>query len=700
MTGFLPPITLLATIMFALRLGMLLVLSNILWGQVRLDPIVGGRPPATQQVSGLNFDFAYLSQGLPVLWGFNAGAVSEYDEFMDPSFPFSGAPSLRIRSLVAPASDGGFAYLNLLPSPLSGHTVYFTGAIRTAGATNGFATLRLEVEDASGNTNIVNLQPNAPTGTADWQTYTISAPIPAGAIGIQFAVGLRGIGAAWFAGLSASMDGIPAALPHTVPLPEQVEWLAANAFPFTTLDAGANDAELAPLQKLIGNARIVGLGEGTHGSSEFFRMKSRIISYLARNMGFTVFAIEASLPEAYVMNNYILNGVGDPKTLLAGLYFWTWNTQEVLDMVQWMREFNASGQGRIEFLGFDMQYAAVAMNNVAAFLAAADPASLSFLSGNYMIAAQTAELSAPSASQSSGAIAAAQAVWQRLTDNRATYIQSQPAEAVDFAIENASIVVQALTYQSLGQGQNATAYRDAQMAANIEWIASQHPNERIILWAHDQHINKIPGLMGSYLAGDFGSDYLALGSLFHAGFYNAEAPNIGLVPNIAVASIPGCVEYFFHQSGVPQQILDTRLASADARLSSWLTAPLWVRTIGSQAVPGFYLVPPYAQAYDGIVFFDAVTPSQLLPFPFLITSTTLSSGTKGTPYYQNLVSTYGSVLVTWQVASGTLPPGLTLAADGALSGTPQADGTYRFSVTASSNGYAGPTSTIQVSIVQ
>ena len=92
LTGFLPPITLLATIMFALRLGMLLVLSNILWGQVRLDPIVGGRPPATQQVSGLNFDFAYLSQGLPVLWGFNAGAASEYDEFMDPSFPLVALP--------------------------------------------------------------------------------------------------------------------------------------------------------------------------------------------------------------------------------------------------------------------------------------------------------------------------------------------------------------------------------------------------------------------------------------------------------------------------------------------------------------------------------------------------------------------------------------------------------------------------------
>ena len=56
------------------------------------------------------------------------------------------------------------------------------------------------------------------------------------------------------------------------------------------------------------------------------------------------------MPEAFRLNDFVLRGEGDPKELLKGMYFWTWNTQEVLDMILWMRAFNMSGKGRIEFL--------------------------------------------------------------------------------------------------------------------------------------------------------------------------------------------------------------------------------------------------------------------------------------------------------------------------------------------------------------
>src|SRR5690349_23534922 len=90
-------------------------------------------------------------------------------------------------------------------------------------------------------------------------------------------------------------------------------------------------------------------------------------------MGLSVFATEASMPEAFRLNDYVRRGEGDPKELLRGMYFWTWNTQEVLDMILWMREFNASGKGRIEFLGFDMQEPRIAAQNVRRFVARADP---------------------------------------------------------------------------------------------------------------------------------------------------------------------------------------------------------------------------------------------------------------------------------------------------------------------------------------
>ena len=63
------------------------------------------------------------------------------------------------------------------------------------------------------------------------------------------------------------------------------------------------------------------------GTREFFRMKHRIFRYLVEEMDFKTFAIEASWPEANRINHYLQTGEGDPARLLAGLYFWTWNTQ-------------------------------------------------------------------------------------------------------------------------------------------------------------------------------------------------------------------------------------------------------------------------------------------------------------------------------------------------------------------------------------
>lgn len=112
-------------------------------------------------------------------------------------------------------------------------------------------------------------------------------------------------------------------------------------------------------------------------------MKHRLVEYLASQRGFTLFAIEANMPEAYRLNDYVLEGKGDPAALIAGMYFWTWNTEEVLAMVQWMRDYNQSGRGRIEFTGFDMQTPEVAMENVVRFLKQNDPQQLKFAEGTY-----------------------------------------------------------------------------------------------------------------------------------------------------------------------------------------------------------------------------------------------------------------------------------------------------------------------------
>ena len=164
-------------------------------------------------------------------------------------------------------------------------------------------------------------------------------------------------------------------LPCTVHAQMEVtNWVRTNAVPLKTVEARHGFDDMEPLRRIIGDARIVSLGEATHGTREFFQLKHRMLEFLATQMGFTIFSIEANMPEAYRLNDYVLNGTGDPAALLRGMYFWTWNTEEVLDMVRWMREFNASGKGRVQFTGFDMQTTTVAAEIVRAYVQHADPA--------------------------------------------------------------------------------------------------------------------------------------------------------------------------------------------------------------------------------------------------------------------------------------------------------------------------------------
>ncbi|CAG0948327.1 hypothetical protein PHYC_00020 [Phycisphaerales bacterium] len=207
---------------------------------------------------------------------------------------------------------------------------------------------------------------------------------------------MRGTFVAGFGACSA----IFAAAAFGQPAPERVEWLKAHSMPFEFDDAGHGFKDLEPLKAWIGDARIVSLGEPTHGTRECFQFKHRLTEFLASEMGFTIFSIEASMPEACMLTDYVLGGEGDPRKLIAGMYFWTWNTEEVLDMVEWMRRFNAEekakGSGkRIIFTGFDMQEDKVAMRLATEFVAKVDAEYLPTLSEKYDKAASAEATAGP-----------------------------------------------------------------------------------------------------------------------------------------------------------------------------------------------------------------------------------------------------------------------------------------------------------------
>src|SRR5689334_9529062 len=157
---------------------------------------------------------------------------------------------------------------------------------------------------------------------------------------------------------------------------EQVtKWLAANAIPLKTVQSGESVEDLKPLKQVLRDVRIVGLGEETHGTREFFQLKSRLVQFLVKDAGFTVFAMEISFAAASDINDYVLNGKGDRDKVLAKQGLWAWDTQEVAELLDWLRQYNSSAppEKKVRFVGFDIHNNNLSADLVSSYLAKVAP---------------------------------------------------------------------------------------------------------------------------------------------------------------------------------------------------------------------------------------------------------------------------------------------------------------------------------------
>ncbi|HKV10767.1 MAG TPA: erythromycin esterase family protein [Thermoanaerobaculia bacterium] len=532
-----------------------------------------------------------------------------YQGGIDTSVVHSGAQSVALRATPGPWNpQTGYASFeqDLEGSEFAGKRVRLSGYVRTEGITVGAADLFLGFLTEDGGFYAVDSSAQGATGTTPWTRHTIEIDVPENTEFLILGMELYGNGAVFFDDFEVEVNGHhwadgPARL--NPPSAEAVDWLRQNAIAFDTVEARHGFADLQPLKNVIGDARIVSLGEGTHGTREFFQMKHRLLEFLATEMGFTHFAIEANMPEAYRVNEYVLTGVGDPAELLEGMYFWTWNTQEVLDMILWMREYNASGRGPIQFTGFDMQYSRVAVPIARAFLMKAEPDYVPVANSAFakaLVADQTRRVTLPT-------VAEIRAVFEHMSGKRADYLASFPKEEVEWAIQNARIVLQSV------ESMAGITSRDESMATNAAWILDNAPaGSKIVLWAHNGHVNKKAGLMGDYLDERYGDDMYVLGFALGEGRYNAVGPT-GLTSQEASPPPPGALEAFLEAAALPRFILDLNHLGEDAP-GNWLKKRHGFRSTGAVAFKCPFYPTIATEEYDGLIWINPTNPSVLLPF--------------------------------------------------------------------------------------
>lgn len=150
------------------------------------------------------------------------------------------------------------------------------------------------------------------------------------------------------------------------------------------------------------------------------------------------------------------------------------------------------------------------------------------------------------------------------------------------------------------------------MADNVAWILEQAPaGSKIVLWAHNAHVNKRPGWMGDYLDQRYGDDMYVLGFSFGEGRYNAFGPGFRLTSNQAIPPVPGSLESLLSAAGMPRYILDLRHVDEP---EVWFAKPRPFRDHGALARRCDHVSTVAAEQYDGLIWIDPTTPSILLPF--------------------------------------------------------------------------------------
>ena len=565
----------------------------------------------TRSSDPLNLGFeqlGVLDPSYPAIWNVWGG---KRQISLDTSYPFSGMRSLRIDSRGRPDVAGETVALQL-PVIAAGKVIKLRGFIRTRDLNAGFAGFWLRAFANNGSVLVdASTKDQGVTGTSDWTPRELAIAIAPSAESVIVGLSSSGIGTAWFDSLSISIDGSPIQgliIEAQREFTAKVESTRMQVTPLRSLEALASNDEWPAIQAVVRGAKVVALGEGTHGTREFFQTKDRIVRGLVTREQFSVFGIEANMAEARQINDYVQDARKDP--VLSWDFLGFANRQETVEMIEWMREYNRSGKGRVEFWGFDCQDPSVAMDSVRAFVSRRDPERVAWLDSVYTIV-RKASRQVPS---EAGGIASTK-VWRNAAEKVLAYVNSHrlrflqlssDSMEVEWATQYAALVVQS------AESRRSSAARDSMMALNVEWILKHHPRGTgMVLWAHNLHVGRFAGSMGYHLNARYGNAQRVIAFALGDGEYTAGGVR-GLSSYPAAPPLVGSVEAVFRATQIPQFIIDLR-RSVTIPGNQWLQEPHLFREIGSTAVEsGFYLQRVYP-AFDAIIYFDHSRPTRSVP---------------------------------------------------------------------------------------
>ncbi|MCP9987981.1 erythromycin esterase family protein [Streptomyces sudanensis] len=423
---------------------------------------------------------------------------------------------------------------------------------------------------------------------------------------------------------------VPGAPPASLTPPASpagvVRSLERVAHPLRSTDPGGPTADLRALAAMVGDAKVVGLGEATHGSHEFFAMKHRVFRHLVEERGFTAFALEMSWSAGLRIDEYLQGGPGDPRRIaretLAGS---PWEREEFVRLIGWMRDHNdRHPDRRVHFVGDDLGAPGLGdhiFERVLSSVATTRPEALPRLEQLY---AQLrpfddvfAHLRKPLAEREEDAARAREAL-----DLVAEYGEAGDGDYA-WTVQHARNIAQTFAFATVDLADPASVtaaerLRDQAMADNVLWW-QRRTGHRMLLSAHNGHVGYLsthpdlyPRTQGAVLRDRLGRDYAAIGFTFAGGsFLTKDASLDGDWKPVTVpAARPGMHEHTLDRVAYRDFYLDLRTAPAGAR--TWLDRPRPVYDAGSTFTPDPLPTLAAGRAYDVLVHLHRVRTADRL----------------------------------------------------------------------------------------
>ena len=301
------------------------------------------------------------------------------------------------------------------------------------------------------------------------------------------------IGAAGWPAGPAGETVLPPAPPLPVDLPALI---ARHAEPIDVIA----EADLEPLLDRIGDARVVCMGDATHGTAEFYEMRAAVTRALVERKGFTVVALEADWPEAQRLDWYVRDTTVEPHHEQAFDRFptWMWANRQMMEFVDWLKEYNDSitdSTRHVGIYGLDLYSLHRSIASVLRYLDDIDPDAARVARHRYAcLEPWQQDPAAYGAAVLSGRYPACErAVVDMLTDmvrSRLRLAEKDPERLFD-AVRNADLIAHAEEYYRVMYYGTARSWnlRDQHMFETLEAVLLHRGTDaRAVVWAHNSHL--------------------------------------------------------------------------------------------------------------------------------------------------------------------------------------------------------------------